>query len=285
MKIKKYLILFFALVLTSCNQSQTANQLQDSAKATTSVTNTQRLENVESGSNPTETMELLQGTWQHVEDPTNYLVFEKNLRKEIAGDMTAWDEEEFVLSDKCLNKSDKEAVVGNEKGKYISCLKSDLCWFVEEVDKDNLVLSYISRGNFLTYRRVKSRDFSQKFKVIDSLENKYQSCLDKGQNMLGCANTFYGQMDSLLNLQYKKLLNKLGAAEGTKFKNEQRLWLGERDKQFVLFKQQVHKEAVDNGFDGGQDEQMILTERKAMFVKQRVIELLTVSVPAQSQYP
>lgn len=238
-----------------------------------------------SSSTSTDTMELLQGTWQHVEDPTNYLVFENNLRKEIAGDMSEWDTEEFILSDKCLNESDEGATANKEKGNYISCVQSDLCWYIEHVDKDDLVLSFMGRGNFLTYKRVKSRSFSQKFKIVDSLESKYQACLDKGQAMLSCANTFYGQMDSLLNLQYQKLIRQMETVEGAKLKSEQRKWLAERDKQFVLFKQQVHKEAVDNGFDGGQDEQMILTERKAMFVKHRVIELLTMSVPAKSQYP
>ena len=267
---------FLAVTLLSlaCNQGQTANQLQDSAKATTSIQNAQRLEKVESSSNPTETMELLQGTWQHVEDPTNYLVFEKNLRKEIVGGMSEWDSEVFILSDKCLNESDKGAVATTEKGYYISCTQSDLCWFVEEVDEDNLVLSYMDRGNFLTYKRVKSWAHSQKIKTIDSLENKYQSCLDKGQNMLGCTKTFYAQMESLLNLLYKKLLSKMGTAEGARFKNNQREWLKERDKQFVLFKEQMHKEAVNIEVDGGQDEQMILADKKAQFVKQRVVELL-----------
>lgn len=271
--------LVFTLLSLACNQGQTANQLQDSAKATISIQNAQRLEKVESSSNPTETMELLQGTWQHVEDPTNYLVFEKNLRKEIVGGMSEWDSEVFILSDKCLNESDKGAVATTEKGYYVSCTQSDLCWFVEEVDKDNLVLSYMGRGNFLTYKRVKSWAHSQKIKTIDSLENKYYSCLDMGQNMLGCANTFYAQMDSLLNLKYKKLLSKMGTAEGSRLKNEQREWLKERDKQFASFKEQVNKEAVKHEFDGGQDEQMILAERKALFVKQRVIELFMVNMP------
>ena len=103
--------------------------------------------------------------------------------------------------------------------------------------------------------------------------------------MLGCANTFYAQVDSLLNLQYRNLLGQMGAAGSVRFKKEQRKWLTDRDKHFVLLKQQVYKEAVDNGFDGGQDEQMIVAERKAMYVKQRVVELLTMSVPAKSQYP
>lgn len=93
--------------------------------------------------------------------------------------------------------------------------------------------------------------FSQTKQTIESLENKYQACLDKGQNMLGCANTFYAQVDSLLNLQYRNLLGQMGAAGSVRFKKEQRKWLTDRDKHFVLLKQQVYKEAADNGFDGG----------------------------------
>lgn len=66
----------------------------------------------------------------------------------------------------------------------------------------------------------------------------------------------------------------MGTAEGARFKNNQREWLKERDKQFVLFKEQMHKEAVNIEVDGGQDEQMILADKKAQFVKQRVVELL-----------
>lgn len=127
--------------------------------------------------------------------------------------------------------------------------------------------------------------FSQTKQTIESLENEYQACLDKGQFMLGCANSFYTQIDSLLNLQYRKLLGKLEAAERVRLRNDQRKWLIYRDKQFALLKQQIHKEAVDNGFEGGQDEQMMLIERKAMFVKQRVNELLTVLVKNKSNNP
>ena len=47
--------------------------------------------------------------------------------------------------------------------------------------------------------------------VIDSLESHYQSCLDKGDYMLGCTKTFYQQQGKrrpgiypLLNTIYKK---------------------------------------------------------------------------------
>ena len=92
--------------------------------------------------------------------------------------------------------------------------------------------------------------------------------------MLDCAEKFYAQMDSLLNLQYKRLRAKCDSVQKVNLKDDQLGWLAVRDKQFQFNKQKVHKEAKDYGYDSGQDEIMILTDRNAMFVKERVIELI-----------
>jgi uncharacterized protein YecT (DUF1311 family) len=120
--------------------------------------------------------------------------------------------------------------------------------------------------------------FSQTKKTIDSLETQYQTCLDKGQFMLGCSETFYFQMDSLLNLQYKKLRSKCDSIQKENLKDEQLQWLSKRDKQFKQNQQQEHKDAKEGGYDGGQDETMMLTDDNAKFVKERVLELIN-SVP------
>jgi hypothetical protein len=99
--------------------------------------------------------ELLQGKWQSTDDKTNYLVFEKNQRKEISGGMKSWDSEAFTLSNKCLNESDKGLVGQPTKDFYISCLESDLCWNIMGIDKNVLTLSYTATGRTLEYRRVK----------------------------------------------------------------------------------------------------------------------------------
>lgn len=101
------------------------------------------------------TNELLQGKWQSMDDKTNYLMFDKNERKEISDGMKTWDKETFVLSNKCLNESDKDNGLELEKDKYISCKESDLCWYIVSLNKDFLTLSYMSRGNTLKYKRVK----------------------------------------------------------------------------------------------------------------------------------
>lgn len=100
-------------------------------------------------------LELLQGKWQSMDDKTNFLVFEDNHRKEIAKGMTGWDDEEFTLSDKCINDNNKESENEREKDRYISCKESDLCWYIIEVTPAKLSLSYVSRGNTLTYKKVK----------------------------------------------------------------------------------------------------------------------------------
>ena len=103
-----------------------------------------------------QTLELLQGTWQHIDDSSNYLVFEGNLRKETANGITEWDDEEFTLSDACLNKSEIENGLAKEESQYMSCKNSDLCWYIIKLDEDTLKLSYVGRGNTLTYMRVSS---------------------------------------------------------------------------------------------------------------------------------
>lgn len=99
--------------------------------------------------------DLLQGKWQSVEDKTNFVIFEKNQRKEISEGMEDWDESAYVLSDKCVNDSNKDKVVAKEKDRYISIMGDDLCCYIEKLDATTLSISFMGRGNTFTYKRVK----------------------------------------------------------------------------------------------------------------------------------
>ncbi len=101
----------------------------------------------------TATAALLQGKWQSTDDETNFVEFTGTLRREISEGMTDWDEEEYVLSGKCENASDKESAQEPEQDKYISCAKSDMCWYIDFVDENTLNLVYMARGNTLSYTR------------------------------------------------------------------------------------------------------------------------------------
>ncbi len=100
------------------------------------------------------TFDLLQGKWQSLDDENNFLIFENKLRKEIGEGMESYDIEPFTLSDKCINESDKENEVPAEKSRFISCPESDLCWYIIELNKTTLTLSYMDRGNTLAYKRI-----------------------------------------------------------------------------------------------------------------------------------
>lgn len=103
----------------------------------------------------TSNFDLLQGKWQNVDDKTNFVIFEKNQRKEISEGMEDWDETEYALSDVCKNDSNKGKVTEKEKDRYISLLGDDLCCYIEKLDATTLSISYMGRGNTFTYKRVK----------------------------------------------------------------------------------------------------------------------------------
>ena len=140
-------LLILTFTLSGCGNKLTTNNL-DIPKPTP-IAETQDTQTAQSN------FEKIQGKWQSTDDKTNFLVFEKDHRKEIADGMEKWDDEVFVLGNKCLNDSDKDKEIEPEKDKYISCIKSDLCWYITEVNSTDLSLSYMGRGNTLTYKKVK----------------------------------------------------------------------------------------------------------------------------------
>jgi uncharacterized protein YecT (DUF1311 family) len=97
---------------------------------------------------------------------------------------------------------------------------------------------------------------AQTLRDLTTIDKKYQTCLDKGTNMLACSQLYYSQMDSLLNVTYNQLRRPLDQSGKAALKNEQLKWLGKRD---VYFKK-VEKEytaANSNGF-AGNDSRILL---------------------------
>lgn len=140
------------LILVSCGSPNQPNvstkdsvaTVVDSVKPTP---NTQVVEKMD--------ISLLQGKWQSNDDKSNFIVFENNHRKEIADGMDKWDDEEYVLSDKCKNDTNKDDEIESEPNRYISLMQSDMCWYIIELNATTLSLSYMGRGNTLNYTRVK----------------------------------------------------------------------------------------------------------------------------------
>ncbi|TKK70186.1 hypothetical protein FC093_05400 [Ilyomonas limi] len=142
------------LIFTRCKNispNKADNQLRPDNKTLKQSENIDSISSLEKSS----TLHLLQGRWQQVEDKSNFLVFDKNHRREIADGMDKWEDEIFVLSDHCLNESNSVSNEPKEKDKYISCKESDLCWYITSLDSNYLILTYLERGNELIYKRVK----------------------------------------------------------------------------------------------------------------------------------
>ena len=110
---------------------------------------------------------------------------------------------------------------------------------------------------------------AQTLKSISILEKQNQDCLDKGEDMTGCAADFGNQMDSLLNLAYNNLRKTLSPAGKDSLKAEELSWIKKRD---AAFKKNAKMENDDLG--GGTMSIMATYQDNADFVKERAIVLI-----------
>jgi uncharacterized protein YecT (DUF1311 family) len=114
--------------------------------------------------------------------------------------------------------------------------------------------------------------FGQTKNTIDSLQTVEQNCLDSGVRMPYCSFTFMNQMDSILNIVYKKLLGNFNDKEIVELRNEQRKWLRARD---IYFKKQDNNlsKNIKSG-QWGNDMRMITYSTKADYIRTRVLMLI-----------
>lgn len=154
MKIYYRLLVIFTFLLLQVGCGHSPNKETSIDEFTVEVSDSSQLAIPTIEEKPLSNFDLLQGKWQSIGDSTNYLIFEGNHRKEIAGGMQEWVESEFIFSDRCANKSDKMKGIKPEEDSFISDLEDDLCWYILYLSEDNLSLSYMARGNTLDYRRV-----------------------------------------------------------------------------------------------------------------------------------
>jgi len=113
---------------------------------------------------------------------------------------------------------------------------------------------------------------SQTLETVSKLKSEYQKCLDKGSAMSNCSHAYYNQSDSLLNVVYKNLKNKISPKEQSKLKKEQLDWLKKRDQYF----QQLYTDTKKQGIftEGTRDFDMVIYDEEANYVFARVKELI-----------
>ena len=58
------------------------------------------------------------------------------------------------------------------------------------------------------------KNYSQVIKTINKLDVAHQDCLDNpSKNMANCTINYYNKLDSLLNVEYKKIRSGLNASQ------------------------------------------------------------------------
>ena len=108
--------------------------------------------------------------------------------------------------------------------------------------------------------------------TVDSLELRYQHCLGDGNNVYNCALQYYTQMDSLLNTVYRQLYSKLDNNRRESLQVSQQVWVERKEAYFRNIEIRAEKKRPLTL--PGLNDDMIVTDNKAEYLKVRVIELL-----------
>jgi uncharacterized protein YecT (DUF1311 family) len=109
-------------------------------------------------------------------------------------------------------------------------------------------------------------------KTVDSLEKRYQQCLGEGRSTYNCALQYYTQMDSLLNTVYHQIYSTLDINRRESLEVSQAQWVEKKEAYFKNIDIRVEKKRPLTL--RGLDDDMIVTDNKAAYLRTRVIELL-----------
>ena len=97
-----------------------------------------------------------------------------------------------------------------------------------------------------------------------------QDCLDGGIHMAGCSETYYGAMDSILNVVYQRLKKQMDAAEFKELKASEVEWLKVTSKKFKKFDKEANEHEL-----GPNMGMATAYDNKAKLVEERIRYLLT----------
>ena len=103
--------------------------------------------------NPSENLVLLQGTWRNVLDPLSTIVFEGNTSQNLYDGLETGKTILFTIDSTCKNGSNPAG--SEEVDKYISTTGSaEECYYIVTLDEENLVMSFLGKGNTLTFKKI-----------------------------------------------------------------------------------------------------------------------------------
>ncbi|SFW41820.1 lysozyme inhibitor LprI family protein [Chitinophaga sancti] len=108
--------------------------------------------------------------------------------------------------------------------------------------------------------------------TVDSIEIRYQQCLSQGGSSYGCALAYYQEMDRLLAAVYNEVYSNLDNPRRETLELAQAQWAEKKEAYFKDIETRADKKRPLTL--AGLDDDMILTDNKAAYLKRRVIDLL-----------
>lgn len=120
----------------------------------------------------------------------------------------------------------------------------------------------------VTHKTAANTNESNYSEFLTQSDSIHQQCLDTGDDMLVCSQKYYSEMDSILNVVYNRIMKNLDDNAKAALKKEQLGWLKQRDKAFSDFDNEKISEISSS------DNQTLSLNKKADFVKERVVKLI-----------
>lgn len=115
---------------------------------------------------------------------------------------------------------------------------------------------------------------AQTLKNVEDIKHKAQLQFDKGIHMLNTQSILYDELDSLLNVAYKKLMKKLPPKDATNLRLQQREWLKNRDVYYNKLIKITEKELDLPRKDWRETEHLIYRSYQTEYLEKRVVALI-----------
>jgi len=139
-----FCLIFASMTLVACGNEKVTTVSKIEGNTSTEVVKEEvKKENPAKLENNYKT--LLQGRWRDTTDAKSEIAFRDNLRFDYY-EGKELDKGEFTMAKTC------EGHEPSKMDEYM--IEGDMCWFVLDINAENLSLSYVGRGNSLFYVRV-----------------------------------------------------------------------------------------------------------------------------------
>jgi len=97
-----------------------------------------------------ESLKLLLGKWQSMDDTDSYILFtEEEIISSYGTEILS--RKPYVLSDRCMSSENGDEVKSSNSEQYIFMQYSDRCFYIIDLAPQYIALSYVGRGNTLEY--------------------------------------------------------------------------------------------------------------------------------------